>query len=227
MVASSATSAGCQHDPNTSAMVMTTTVAANAADMTQLQLHSGCWLRCKRSPEETSFMQATPGWHCCMRLTPANLPPRHDLVSPGPSPSCVTAVHESWSPNHAGCQGTWKAPLQHGLPVSSMLLPTQTACFLYFLSNVGSRSSSGGRNGGSSISDLNKGPEPAGSSRISQVCRQAALPEAGVAARRATLYPTGQKFLTSWKPGWTYSMRPNDSTACRRLPNIKRKHRRA
>lgn len=91
-------------------------------------------------------------------------------------------------------------------------------------SSSGGRSSSS-RNGrsGSGSSDLNNGPEAVGSSKISQVCSQAALPEAGVAARRATLYPTGQKFLTSWKPGWTYSMRPNDSTACRRLPNIRHK----
>ena len=66
----------------------------------------------------------------------------------------------------------------------------------------------------STCTDLNRGPEPSGPSRISQVCRHSFLPEAGVAARRATLYPTGQKFLTSWKTGCRYSMRPNDSTAC-------------
>ena len=76
------------------------------------------------------------------------------------------------------------------------------------------------RGSSSSSSDLNRGPEPSGPSKISQVCRHSFLAEAGVAARRATLYPTGQKFLTSWKPGCRYSMRPNDSTAGQRCFSI-------
>lgn len=62
-------------------------------------------------------------------------------------------------------------------------------------------------------SHLKIGPLPSGAASTSQRCAAGLPPDAGVAAMRSAAYPTGHRCFSSWKAGWSHSMRPSARTA--------------